>query len=242
MKRIAICQSNYIPWKGYFDLIHDADTFIFYDDVQFTVRDWRNRNKIKTPGGPMWLTIPVGADRNRLICDVNIPDDRWQAKHWETIRRCYGKAPFFGQYEDLFRAVYVDRKWTSLSELNQFLITTIARECLGIRTQFLQSSDFHLASKKQDRIVDLLNAVGAGTYISGPSAKAYLDPERFQKEGIELIWKDYTGYPEYPQLHPPFEHQVTILDLLYHVGPDAPEYIWGWRASRRALAGASAGS
>ena len=87
----------------------------------------------------------------------------------------------------------------------------------------------------------MLRAAGAGVYISGPSAKSYLDPERFRKEGIELIWKDYSGYPEYPQLHPPFEHQVTILDLLYHVGPDAPEYIWGWRASRRALAEASAG-
>ncbi len=241
MKRIAICQSNYIPWKGYFDLIHDADAFIFYDDVQFTVRDWRNRNKIKAPGGPAWLTIPVGADRNRLICDVKIQDDRWQATHWETIRRCYGNAPFFGQYEDRFRAVYCDRTWTSLSELNQFLITMIARDCLGIRTQFLQSSDFRVTSRKQDRIVDLLRAAGAGVYISGPSAKSYLDPERFRKEGIELIWKDYSGYPEYPQLHPPFEHQVTILDLLYHVGPDAPEYIWGWRASRRALAEASAG-
>ena len=232
MKRVAINQSNYIPWKGYFDLIHDVDVFMFYDDVQFTVRDWRNRNKIKTPQGPAWLTIPVGADRNRLICEVEIDPVRWQASHWKRIRKVYGKAPFFTKYEDMLRVVYVETEWRSLSELNQFLIQRISRDCLGIEAQFIQSSDFHVTSRKQERILGLLKAVEAEVYVSGPAAKAYLDPERFRKEGIELIWKDYSGYPEYPQAYPPFEHAVTILDLLFHVGPDAPYYIWGWRADR----------
>lgn len=230
MRRVAICQSNYVPWKGYFDLIHDVDLFVFYDDVQFTVRDWRNRNRIKTSRGPAWLTIPVGSRRDRLICEVEIPSSRWQVEHWKTIRHCYARAPFFRKYEGMFSEVYLGTVWRSLSELNQYLIKMIAQECLGIRTQFIDSSRFALTSKKQERILDLLSAVEADTYISGPVAKGYLEPKRFRQRKIELIWKDYSGYPEYPQLYPPFEHAVTILDLLFHVGPDAPYYVWGWRA------------
>jgi len=242
VRKVVINQSNYIPWKGYFDLIHDADVFVFYDDVQFTVRDWRNRNRIKTPEGLIWLTIPAGTDRNRLICDVALDQDGWQRKHWETIRRCYCRAPFFEKYEALFRPVYLDRKWATLSELNQFLIKLVARDCLGITTAFLQSSDFMIEGKGQDRILNLLRAVEADVYVSGPAGKAYLDPDRFQREGIGLIWKDYSGYPEYPQIHPPFEHAVTILDLLFHTGPDAPSYIWGWRAAKQRPRTASARS
>lgn len=242
VKRIAICQSNYIPWKGYFDLIHDVDTFIFYDDVQFTKNDWRNRNKVKGPKGPQWLSIPVGTDLNRLICDVSLDDSHWQQKHWKTLLQLYGKAPFFDTYRSFLEDAYLNRKWQNLSCLNQFLIQAIAAQYLGVRTTFQQSSDFPSAGKGQERVLNLLKSAKADVYISGPAGRAYLDPARFQKEGIELVWKDYSGYPEHPQFHPPFEHQVTILDLLYHVGPDAPEYIWGWRASRRALAEASAGS
>ncbi len=232
MKRVAINQSNYIPWKGYFDLIHDVDAFIFYDDVQFTKNDWRNRNKVKGPKGLQWLSIPVGTDLNRLIRDVSLDDPRWQQKHWKTLSHLYGKAPFFGAYRSVFEDVYLNRKWRNLSSLNQFLIETIAVQYLGVQTSFLQSSDLSGTGKGQDRVLNLLKAVKADVYISGPAGKAYLDPARFQKEGIELIWKDYSGYPEYAQFHPPFEHAVTILDLLFHTGPDASSYIWGWRAGK----------
>lgn len=232
MKKVVINQSNYIPWKGYFDLIHDADVFIFYDDVQFTVRDWRNRNRIKTPQGLIWLTIPAGADRDRKICDIKIDQHEWQRKHWETIRRCYCRAPFFEKYEELFRPIYLDQKWNNLSELNQSLIKLVAQDCLGIKTTFLQSSSFKEEGKGQDRILNLLKAVGTDVYVSGPAGKDYLEHDRFQRENIELIWKDYSGYPEYSQFHLPFEHAVTVLDLLFHVGPEAPSYIWGWRGKR----------
>jgi hypothetical protein len=228
-KTVAISQSNYIPWKGYFDLIHDVDVFMFYDDVQFTVRDWRNRNIIKTAQKPMWLSIPVGADRNRLICEVGLTDSSWQAEHWKTIMHCYAKAPFFAEYEEFFHWLYLKKSWNSLSELNQFLITTISRKWLGIATEFEHSSRFPSAAKKQERILELVKAVGGEIYISGPSAKSYIDPERFEAEGIELRWKDYSGYPEYPQLYPPFDHAVSIIDLLFNTGVQAPYYIWGWR-------------
>ena len=139
----------------------------------------------------------------------------------------YQAAPHFTRYEPFFREVYEQRSWTHLAELNQFLITTIAREFLGISTKFTDATQFGLTSHKQERVFDLLNAVNATTYISGPAAKAYLEPARFAAEGIELIWKNYTGYPEYPQFHPPFEHAVSIVDLLFHTGPAAADYIWG---------------
>ncbi len=236
MRKVAILQSNYLPWKGYFDLIHDVDLFLFYDDVQYTVRDWRNRNKIKTAQGIAWLTVPVGSDRNRLICEVGIRESEWQGTHWKSIQHAYSKARHFGRYSEFFRWFYLDNTWANLSELNQRLVTHISREWLGIRTEFAQASDYKAQAQKQERILELLRAANANLYVSGPAAKTYLDELRFRKEGIALTWKDYTGYPEYPQLHPPFEHAVSILDLLFHTGPEAPWYIWGWREDSEAAA------
>lgn len=228
MTRLVILQSSYIPWKGYFDLIHDADLFIFYDDVQFTPRDWRSRNQIKTPHGTKWLSVPVGSKRSRLICDVDIPSDRWQQDHYLALLNLYGKSPYFLDYGWLLEAIYKERSWKSLSELNQTATRLIAKH-LGIDTLFRDSREFCSQGAKLDKLIDLIKKTGADTYISGPSAKAYIDEERFKQEGIKLIWKDYSGYPEYPQLFPPFEHAVTVLDLLFNVGPEASHYIWGWR-------------
>lgn len=241
MKRVAINQSNYIPWKGYFDLIHDVDLFLFYDDVQYTKNDWRNRNQVKTRTGLQWLTIPTGTDLKRRICDVSIESSSWQRKHWQTLTQLYGKAPFFGDYRPFLAEIYAQREWRNLSELNQFLIQKIARQYLGIQTVFRQASEFPGAGKKQERVLSLLKAVRADVYVSGPAAKAYLKVERFLAEGIQLIWKDYSGYPEYPQFHPPFQHAVTILDLLFHTGPRAPLYVWGWREGQAQPNAAGAG-
>jgi hypothetical protein len=229
MKTVVILQSNYLPWKGYFDLIHDTDEFIFYDDVQFTKNDWRNRNRIKTPNGAAWITIPVGASNDRLICDVEIRDAGWQSKHWKTIQHNYGKCPHFSRYQAFFEDIYLSRKWSNLSELNQYLIQAISKNFLGITTAFRDSREYQTSGRNLDRILELVTKAGAGRYISGPAAKDYIEPSRFSDAGIELVWKDYSGYPEYPQRYPPFEHGVSILDLLFNAGPDAPWYIWGWR-------------
>ena len=228
-RRVAILQSNYIPWKGYFDLIHDVDLFVFYDDVQYTTRDWRNRNKIKTPNGPIWLTVPVGSDRNRLVCDVRIADTRWAQRHWKSLQQFYSATPHFKRYEAFFKHVYLGTQWQSLCELNQYLIKAIAKDYLGIATQFADSRDFPTQGRKLSRLMDLITKVGAGKYISGPAAKSYIDADQFAQLGVELDYKSYEGYPEYPQLHPPFAHSVSIVDLLFNVGPEAPRYIWSWR-------------
>ena len=228
-KRVAVLQSNYVPWKGYFDIVRDVDLFIFYDDRQFTKNDWRNRNQIKAASGPEWLTIPVGDAIDRLICDVAIANPAWQAKHWRTLQQNYGRCPHFARYRAYFEEVYLGRRWTNLSELNQTLIRHIAREFLGLRTEFADSRDYATRGQKLDRLLDLVVQSGATTYVSGPSAKDYIVPERFNEAGIDLVWKDYAGYPPYPQRFPAFEHRVSILDLLFNCGPEAPHYIWGWR-------------
>jgi hypothetical protein len=228
MTRLVILQSSYIPWKGYFDLIHDADLFVFYDDVQFTKNDWRNRNRIKTSQGLSWLSVPVGSNINRKIFEVEIASNSWQAKHRASMKQNYSRSPFYDQYSYILDDLYELNRWTSLSELNQHAIIVIAR-ALGIGTAFLDSRQFKSEGARLDRLLSLIAQTGANEYISGPSAKSYIDEDRFWQEGIKLTWKDYQGYPEYPQRFPPFEHAVSILDLIFNVGPDAPYYIWGWR-------------
>lgn len=226
--KVVINQSNYLPWKGYFDLIHDADLFIFLDDVQYTKNSWRNRNVIKGANGPQWLTIPVGGATDRTIEEVPLPRGNWRQKHWRSLEQCYGKAPFFSLYEPFFRGIYEgEDRWTSLSELNRQLIEALARDHLGIRTRFARAADFAAPGGGEARVLALLRAAGAKTYVSGPAGQAYLEPAHFAAAGIELVWKDYSCYPEYPQMHPPFQHAVSIVDLLFNTGPEAADYIWG---------------
>lgn len=235
MKKVAIIQSSYIPWKGYFDIIHDVDLFIFLDDVQYTNRDWRSRNKIKTPSGTSWLTIPVGSHRDKLIHEIQLFDKSWAEKHWKTIKLFYSKAPHFKMYKDFFEHIYLERDWNNLSELNQFLTKSISAELLESKTEFKDSREYCAGGRKFDLILDLVQKADADLYISGPAAKAYIDEKKFEDIGIKLVFKDFSNYPEYPQFYPPFEHQVTILDLLFHVGADAPYYIWGWRNEKPAV-------
>jgi hypothetical protein len=228
-KNVAILQSNYIPWKGYFDIIHDVDLFIFYDDLQYTKNDWRNRNKIKTPKGANWITIPVGIDANRLICEVEIKDSSWQMKHWKTIQQHYGKCPHFSRYQPFFEDIFLARHWANLSVLNQYLIRSISSDLLNIKTEFRDSREYNLSGQKLERLFELVTKADSTRYVSGPAARSYIEPSRFADAGIELVWKDYSGYPEHPQRFPPFDHGVSILDLLFNVGPETPWYIWGWR-------------
>ncbi|MBY5956849.1 WbqC family protein [Membranicola marinus] len=223
--KVACIQSNYIPWKGYFDMINAVDLFIFYDDVQYTRRDWRNRNRIKTSDGVKWLTIPCRSTRDQLICEVDLSEFKWQKKHWRTIEHNYSRTPYFSTYKPIFESIYLEKKWTNLSELNQYLIKTIARDILMITTRFEDSRNFTLNGKKEDRVLDLLTQCGATAYLSGPSAQDYILEEHFQAKQIDLQWMDYTDYPRYRQLYPPFCHQVSIIDLIFNKGPQSPAYM-----------------
>jgi len=230
--KVAILQSSYIPWKGYFDIIHDVDLFIFFDDVQFTKRDWRSRNMIITKNGLMWLSVPVlsKGKYEQRICDVEIdPSQKWQKAHFSSITHNYSNAPFFSLYKDFFRQVYLEMRWSNLSELNQYLIKAISLDYLGIKTKFGNSSDYDVCGEKHERLLNLVKATGADIYVSGPSAKNYVIEKDYEEAGTEIYWKDYSDYPKYRQLHGEFNHNVSILDLLFNTGKGASHYIWGWR-------------
>jgi hypothetical protein len=235
-KSLAIVQSCYIPWKGYFDLINSVDEFILYDDRQYTRRDWRNRNRIKTPNGAIWLSIPVKVKGKYLqrIDETEISDKTWAERHWRTLLHAYGDAPYFDLYRDEVRRLYDECEDVLLSRINRRFLEAICG-LLGIRTSLVWSTEYAVDGSKTERLVNLCLAAGATTYLSGPSAKAYLDESLFEREGIELRYMDYSGYPEYPQLHPPFEHAVSIIDLLVHTGHRAREHMKSFAESLRGL-------
>lgn len=224
MKKIAILQSNYIPWKGYFDMIASVEEFIIYDDMQFTKNDWRNRNKIKTPNGVEWLSIPTGQNIDRLIRDVLISDSRWQTKHWRTLEANYRRAPFFKEVAAWLEPLYLETFHLNLSELNRKFIESIC-DYLGIKTKISNSWDYNLIEGKTERLVDLCVQTGAQEYISGPAAQGYIEEDLFKARSIKLTWFDYSGYIDYPQLWGEFSHGVTILDLLFNCGKDSPRYM-----------------
>jgi hypothetical protein len=218
---VAIVQSCYIPWKGYFDLIHAVDEFILFDDAQYTRRDWRNRNVVKTPQGPAWLTIPVKAAGNYLapINKIEVDGDLWREKHWRTLVASYSRAPHFDDYAERLEAVYRGGQ-TRLSTVNRDFLDTIC-DLLGIMTRLSWSMDYELVEGKTERLVHLCRQAGATFYLSGPTARGYIEPALFEAAGIEVSFFDYSGYPEYPQLFPPFKHEVSILDLLFNEGTRA---------------------
>jgi hypothetical protein len=226
MKKVAILQSNYIPWKGYFDLVNSVDEFILFDDMQFTRRDWRNRNLVKTPRGPEWLTIPVAVKGRYLqrICETQVSEPDWGRTHWATLSHNYAKAPFFELYRPLFEPLYALRE-PMLSAVNHAFITAICG-ILGVATKISWSMDYRpLKEGKTERLVDLCKRAGAAHYLSGPAAREYIDPAAFEAAGISLAYIDYSGYPEYPQRFGKFEHGVTVLDLLFNTGPEARRYM-----------------
>ena len=223
MKTVVILQSNYIPWRGYFDLINAADLFVFHDDLQFTKGDWRNRNRILTARGPEWLTIPTGTDEHRLICEVEVPDQSWKTKHRRRIEESYRAAPHFSQGRDLLDFLY-DDPTTNLSDYNQRAVREIARR-LSIDTDFADSRSLQPVGTKTERVVSILQQVNATRYISGPAGRNYLDQSLFDSAGIELEYFSYDAYKDYPQLHAPFRGDVTILDLFFNVGPDTRRFL-----------------
>ena len=227
MKKIAILQSNYIPWKGYFDLINSVDEFVLFDDMQFTKRDWRNRNKIKSPSGLLWLTIPVKVKGNyyQKISETETRDNVWREQHWKSITHNYSRSRFFNEFKDLFQNLYLGQSETSLSMINYHFLIEICR-LLGISTQISWSKEYKSVSgKKTERLVEICKQAGATEYLSGPAAEDYIIRNLFERENIQVKYISYTEYPEYTQLYPPFEHGVSILDLIFNEGNHAYKFM-----------------
>lgn len=226
MKSIAILQSNYIPWKGYFDIISRVDEFILYDDMQFTRRDWRNRNKIKTPNGLLWLTIPVEVKGkfDQKICETKISNRNWAKEHWNTIQHNYSKAKFFKQYRNWLESIYQKASNEKfLSKVNYLFIKEIC-EFLEIKTKISWSMDYDGKGSKSDRLISICKEANANHYLSGPSAKDYIVEDKFKEANIELSWMSYLSYQEYEQIYPPFEHGVSILDMIINIGENSKTF------------------
>ena len=222
--KVGIIQSNYIPWQGYFDFIDDVDLFIFHDDLQYTKCDWRNRNKIKIPNDLLWLSVPVKYSKtSQRICDTSIDYSQiWQQKHINQIKTNYCNAPFYKLYVDEFFSI-INQNVETISELNISLIKWCMSK-LSIDTPLRMSSEFSPVGSKTDRLIDILQKANATTYLSGPKAKDYLEPEKFAAAGIQLQYKSYQ-YKNYPQLWEPFEPAVSVLDLLFNCGESSREYL-----------------
>lgn len=226
MKKVAIVQSNYIPWKGYFDMIAAVDEFILYDDMQYTRRDWRNRNQIKTPQGVQWVTVPVlvKGKYHQKIRETEIDGTDWASAHWKTLAQNYRRTPHFNEIAAWLEPLYLKTPFTHISQLNRHFIEAIC-DYLAIKTTITSSWDYTLVDGKTERLANLCVQAAGTEYISGPAARDYVDEKVFADMGVKLTWFDYTGYPEYPQLWGEFSHGVTILDLLFNCGKDAPRYM-----------------
>ncbi len=226
---VAVLQPSYIPWRGYFHQILKSDLFIFYDDVQYDKHGWRNRNRIKTVNGTQWMTIPVltaGVIENSTpINQIKIDWHRnWNEKHWQMLKQTYGKAPYFSLYENWLSDFY-SRHPAFLADFTIDLTVAICKAINITNTKFIRSSELeNITGTKNERLINILKSIGATHYISGPSAQDYIEDAKFKDAGIELEYMNY-AYPTYPQRFPPFDPNVSILDLMFMIGPDALKYM-----------------
>jgi hypothetical protein len=227
-KAVVILQSNYIPWKGYFDLINIADEFIFHDDLQYTEQDWRNRNSIKTSDGVKWLSIPVGNNHKKLICEVEMKDNEWKKKHRKKIGGAYSGAAYYKEFEYILEELY-NNDLTNLSQYNQYIIKYLCG-ILNIKTVFTNSKEYHPEGQKTERLIGILKKAKATRYITGPSAKNYLNEQLFKEAEIALEYFSYQGYLEYPQLHSTFVHEVSVIDLIFNTGKDSFKFLKSFRS------------
>lgn len=206
-------------------MIDLVDEFVLYDSVQYTRRDWRNRNRIKTPHGLKWMTIPVSADYEDKIQDVKIADDNWTKKHWGTIKQFLGKASHFEVYSEKVKRLYEQAESeTYLSDINLLFLQGL-KEILKIETPLFKSSEFEFEGDKSCRLLSICKQANADVYVSGPAAKSYLDVKLFKEKGVEVEWMDYSGYDEYDQLFGKFEPSVSVLDLIFNLGENAEKFV-----------------
>ena len=200
MKKLLVMQSNYIPWRGYFDAFNLVDEVVILDNVQYTKNDWRNRNKIKTPDGVEWLTIPVEQKGKfgQNIDEVHTKDLNWAKKHWRSIEVNYAKSPYFNDFGPQIQSLYEGIDSNNLSQINLKFIHRIC-ELFNVETKITMSTDFSLSQDKNQRLVELCKKTQSNVYYSGPAAKSYLDLDMFNDAEINIKFLDYSGYKSYPQ-------------------------------------------
>lgn len=225
MTTLAVLQPGYLPWLGFFDQVRRCDVFVFYDDVQFDKHGWRNRNRIKTANGPVWLTVPVlhKGRMGQLVHQVEVDGRQdWARRHLRGIEQAYAKAPFASRYLPQL-ADLLNREWALLAELD-IALTRMMCGWFGIDRPMHRSSQLDVEGDRNARLVALCRAFGARRYLSGNAAKSYLDVALFEAEGIAVEWQDF-DHPVYPQLHGPFEAHMSALDCVLNTGPECAQIL-----------------
>jgi hypothetical protein len=227
MRTAVVLQPGYLPWLGFFDQLLRSDVFVYYDDVQFDKHGWRNRNRIKTPSGPLWLTVPVlsGGRHGQKILDVRI-DNRspWARKHIDAIAQNYARAPFVRTYLPQLKEV-LSKPWESLLDLDIAVVDLIGN-WLGICRPMVRASELNIVGEKSDRLLNICRNLGADRYLSGDSAQDYLDLAIFSEAGVKVEWQSYR-HPVYPQLHGEFLPYMSALDLVLNAGPESQNILKG---------------
>ena len=218
---LVVLQPGYLPWLGFFDQLRRCDLFVYYDDVQFDKNGWRNRNRVKSPDGPHWLTVPVLLSGHGLPRIVEVEIDRrmaWPSKHIGTIRQFYSRAPYARRYLHELEEL-LSRDWRLLVELD-IAVVELMCSWLGLSRTMVRSSELDIGGDRSERLLNICRRFGARTYLSGSAARDYLDVSAFDRAGIHVQWQDYE-HPVYPQLHGDFVPQLSTLDLILNCGDDS---------------------
>lgn len=228
MRTAVISQPTYLPWLGYFRIMKEADIYVFLDNVQFEKRSWQCRNRIKSVNKWIWVTVPTRSKQGTLLKDVEIDNTKpWQRQHWNAIRTCYGKAPYFGLYAPFFKSVY-NTEWTKLDSLNIYIIKYLASQ-LGLSPSFLRSSDLGVKGTRTDLLLNICTVLGADRYVTTVGSKEYMQEDGAEKlfeRCIKLEFFEY-NHPVYPQLFEDFIPFLTVVDCLFNCGPKSAEVIFG---------------
>jgi hypothetical protein len=225
--RVGILQPGYLPWLGFFEQVHRCDIFVLYDDVQFDKNSWRNRNRIKTPDGPLWLTVPVSHRGHtcQTLLETKISETkRWPRKHFSSLKTYYGKAPYWNRYSEGLAEIY-EHEWYLLVDLDIALIMYLLQE-LGIHTQILRSSELGISGDKTGRLVSICSALRADTFYEGAAGRDYIETEKFDRAGITLEYQDYQ-HPIYPQLYGEFLPYLSVIDLMFNCGEKSLKILSG---------------
>ena len=225
-KKVAVIQSNFFPWRGYFKLISSVDEFVFYDSVQYTRRDWRNRNKIKMQNGPAWLTVPVQSKGNYYskISEIKTLDSDWKRQHLSKIKNAYKPAPYFESVYELIKKIYSGPSVIGLSDFNIKIINEIL-EYLDINTKTIRLERNTDTEGKNKKLIEICKLLGASTYVSGTLAQSYIDEKEFQLQGLDVAWFDYGEAKVYKQLWGDFSPNLSIIDLLFNLGRSTKSYL-----------------
>lgn len=224
---VVVLQPGYLPWLGFFDQMRRADVFVYYDDVQYDTHGWRNRNRIKTQQGSLWLTVPVrhsGLSKPRILDVAITPRTNWAKKHIASIRQAYAGAPFLKQYLPALEELLM-RPWERLVDLDIAAVALMA-QWLSLRPRIERASELGIEGGQSERLVNLCRRFGASTYLSGSAARDYLDVPLFERNGVVVQWQDY-AHPIYPQLHGEFVPYLSAIDLILNCGEQSTDIVQG---------------